>query len=147
MLVCLVIAIFAVGGAIAGDVAAGSAGNNTLHVRLAGLRSNNGHAHCTLFNSDAFPSDDSKAVKEADAPIKNQSAVCDFAGIPPAKYAVVAYHDENNNGKFDQNAIGMPKEGYAFSNNVRPRFSAPSFSDCAFDFKGGDQTITLNMIN
>ena len=139
ILIALSIALLVAPGALAGG------NDNALHVRLVDLRNDNGHAHCTLFNSDAFPSDDSKAVKEADAPIKEGSATCDFAGIAPGRYAVVAYHDENNNGKFDQNMIGMPQEGYSFSNNVRPRFSAPKFDACAFDYKGGD-TITMKMV-
>jgi len=59
---------------------------------------------------------------------------------------VVCFHDENSNGKFDENALGMPKEGYCFSNNVKPRFSAPNFSQCAFDYKGGDQSISITML-
>ena len=59
---------------------------------------------------------------------------------------MVCYHDENNNGKFDENMLGMPKEGYCFSNNVKPRFSAPNFNQCAFDYQGGDQSIAITMI-
>ena len=142
MVIFLAIAILAAADATPGSAAESS----VLHVRILSLRNNSGHAHCTLFNSDAFPKDDSKAVKQADAPIRDNSAVCDFAGIPAGRYAVVAYHDENDNGKFDESMIGMPEEGYAFSQNVHPTISAPSFEECAFDYKGGDQTITLNMI-
>ena len=56
--------------------------------------------------------------------IKDASATIDFDGLAPGKYAMVCYHDENGNGKFDENALGMPKEGYCFSNNIKPRFSA-----------------------
>jgi uncharacterized protein (DUF2141 family) len=41
--------------------------------------------------------------------------------------------------------FGLPKEGYAFSNNVRPVFSPPSFKAAAFDCGGGDQWPTLVM--
>jgi uncharacterized protein (DUF2141 family) len=121
---------------------------NVLRVRLDGFRNNNGKAHCTLYNdAAAFPSHDEKALKQGEAPsIKNAYAEIDFAGIAPGKYALVCYHDENSNGKFDQNALGMPKEGYCFSNNVKPRFSAPDFDQCAFDYKGGDQAISITMI-
>jgi uncharacterized protein (DUF2141 family) len=121
---------------------------NILRVRLDGFRSNNGKAHCTLYNDPAaFPSHDEKAVKQGDASsIKNASTELDFAGIPPGKYAIVCFHDENSNGKFDENALGMPKEGYCFSNNVKPRFSAPNFDQCEFDYKGGDQAISITML-
>jgi len=121
-----------------------------LRVRLDGFRSNNGKPHCTLFNDrdpTAFPSRDEKALKEGSADsIANKSAEVDFSGIPPGRYAIVCFHDENSNGKFDENALGMPKEGYCFSNNVKPRFSAPNFNQCAFLYKGGDQSIAITML-
>jgi uncharacterized protein (DUF2141 family) len=78
--------------------------------------------------------------------IENASTEVGSAGTSPGKYAIVCFHDENNNGKFDENAPGMPKEGYCFSNNVKPRFSAPKFDQCGFDYKGGDQAISITMI-
>ena len=122
--------------------------SGTLRVQLDGFRSDNGKPHCTLYNdAEAFPSHSEKALKEGEAPsIKNKSAEIDFNGIAPGQYAVVCFHDENSNGKFDENALGMPKEGYCFSNNVKPRFSAPGFDQCAFDYKGGDQAIPITML-
>jgi uncharacterized protein (DUF2141 family) len=117
-----------------------------LHVRVVNLRSSTGQVICTLFNSPAaFPSDSSKAVGQIAAPIKDGAAVCSFGGLAPGKYALVVFHDENSNGKFDRNWLGLPKEGYAFSNNVRPVFSPPSFKAAAFDYAGGDQWLTVTM--
>jgi uncharacterized protein (DUF2141 family) len=125
-----------------------SSQQNILRVQLGGFRSNNGKPHCTIYNdAAAFPSHDEKALKESEAPaIANSQAEVDFAGLAPGKYALVCFHDENNNGKFDENALGMPKEGYCFSNNIHPKFSAPTFDQCAFDYRGGDQSIAITMI-
>src|SRR6266851_3060024 len=117
-----------------------------LHVRVVNLRNSTGQVICTLFNLPAaFPSDSSKAVGQIAAPIKDDAAVCSFGGLAPGKYALVVFHDENGNGKFDRNWLGMPKEGYAFSNNVRPVFSPPSFKAAAFDYAGGDLWLTITM--
>ena len=134
--------------AIAAPVRAQSPQQKLLRVRLNGFRSNNGKPHCTLYNDPAaFPSHDEKALKESAAPaIANRSAEVDFTGLAPGKYAMVCFHDENDNGKFDENVLGLPKEGYCFSNNVKPRFSAPDFNQCAFDYKGGDQGISITML-
>lgn len=124
--------------------------SNVLHIRLDGFRNDQGKVHCSIFNDKdptAFPEHEDKWFKDAWTPtIKNAKAEIDFTGLPPGKYAAVCYHDENSNGKFDQNMLGIPKEGYCFSNNVKPRFSAPDFSQCAFDYKGGDQAISMTMI-
>jgi uncharacterized protein (DUF2141 family) len=148
--------LFALSAAIATLTAApafaqnSASAQNLLRVQLSGFRSNKGTARCSLFNDrdpSAFPSNGDKVFKLAMAPsIKNETAEVDFSMIPPGKYAVVCYHDENGNGKFDENLLGMPKEGYCFSNNIKPKFSAPNFDQCAFDYKGGDQSIAITMI-
>jgi uncharacterized protein (DUF2141 family) len=117
-----------------------------LHVRVVNLRNSTGKVICTLFNSPAgFPADSTKALAQVAVPIKDDAAVCSFGGLAPGKYALVVFHDENSNGKFDRNWLGMPKEGFAFSNNVRPVFSPPSFDDAAFDYAGGDRWLTVAM--
>ena len=105
-----------------------------LHVRVVKLHNSNGQVICTLFNSpSAFPSDSTKAVGQIAVPIKDNAAVCSFGGLAPGKYALVTFHDENSNGKFDRNWLGLPKEGYAFSNDVRPVFAPPSFKAASPD--------------
>jgi len=42
-------------------------------------------------------------------------------------YVVALYHDENDNKKIDRTAIGLPAEGYGFSNNPPTLLGLPSF--------------------
>ncbi len=131
---------------IATPAAHAAPGAAALHVRVINLRNSSGQVICTLFNSpNGFPSDSTKAVGQSAVPIKQGVAVCVFGGLAPGKYALVTFHDENGNGEFDRNWLGLPKEGYAFSNNVRPVFSPPSFKAAAFDYAGGDQWLTVVM--
>jgi len=51
-------------------------------------------------------------------------------------YAFAIFHDENNNGELDKNTWGIPKEGYAFSNNVMGTFGPPSFEKASFTCNG-----------
>lgn len=48
-------------------------------------------------------------------------------GVPSGDYAISIIHDANRNGKLDSNFMGMPKEGFGFSNNVMGTFGPPSF--------------------
>jgi hypothetical protein len=59
--------------------------------------------------------------------------------------SVVVYHDVNQNKICDKNFFGVPTEGYAFSNNVRPNLSVPSFEDCCFKFQQ-DRSINIKMV-
>ena len=44
---------------------------------------------------------------------------------------VCIYLDENNNDQCDKNFFGIPTEKFAFSNNIRPILSIPSFESCS----------------
>jgi uncharacterized protein (DUF2141 family) len=67
--------------------------------------------------------------------------------IPSGAYAIAIYQDLNGNGKLDENMFGAPKEPFAFSNNVVPRFSAPKFEECKFDFSKDGQVISINLLD
>lgn len=43
-------------------------------------------------------------------------------------YGLAVYHDEDGNRKFKRSFIGLPAEGYGFSNNASTIFGIPSFS-------------------
>jgi uncharacterized protein (DUF2141 family) len=62
------------------------------------------------------------------------------------EFAMAIYQDEDSNGEINKNMIGVPTEGYAFSNNYKPRIKAPSFSDCMFIYDSSTNTVTMNMI-
>jgi outer membrane protein len=51
--------------------------------------------------------------------------------LPPGKYALLIYHDENNNERIDKNFIGIPIEPLGFANRYSPK-APPSFSRAAF---------------
>jgi hypothetical protein len=80
--------------------------------------------HSRLLYS-GYPQTHAKAYKEMHAAIDGDHAVCEFKDVTPSTYAVIVFHDENQNGKLDKNFIGVPQEGYAASNNVRHLMSAP----------------------
>jgi uncharacterized protein (DUF2141 family) len=68
-----------------------------------------------------------------------------FKDLEAGKYAIVVYHDENHNKICDKNFFGIPTEAYAFSNNMRPKLSAPSFEECAIKLQQ-DRSIDIKMV-
>lgn len=66
--------------------------------------------------------------------------------IPYGVIAVAIYQDMNSNSAFDKNALGLPTEGYAFSNNYRPRLRAPEFDDCKFTYSEKMNRISVDLI-
>jgi len=68
-----------------------------------------------------------------------------FRQLPPGRYAIIVFHDENDNGLLDENALGVPVEGYGFSNNAKGFLSAPSFNAAAITLPLSDQTIDASI--
>lgn len=60
-------------------------------------------------------------------------------------YAIAFYQDMNDSGEIDKNGLGIPKEPYAFSNDIRPKMSAPSFADCKFTYSKTANSIKVKM--
>jgi uncharacterized protein (DUF2141 family) len=46
----------------------------------------------------------------------------------PGVYGLAVYHDANANRRFDRTMIGLPAEGYGFSNNAPTLFGLPRFA-------------------
>ncbi len=66
--------------------------------------------------------------------------------VAPGIYAINGFHDENGNGKFDTNFLGISEEGYFFSNNVRPFLSAPGFEAVKFVVPPEGRAMTVRVI-
>jgi len=77
--------------------------------------------------------------------VRRTEARCDFEDIPPGTYALAVIHDENMNGKLDTNWLGIPKEGYGFSNDVKALLGAPSFSAASFKYDGGTLDLMVSL--
>lgn len=66
-----------------------------------------------------------------------------FDDIVPGEYAVSVIHDQNANGRLDTNFLGIPKEGYGFTNGVQGAFGPPTFEKAKFVLNGGDEKIVV----
>jgi uncharacterized protein (DUF2141 family) len=55
-----------------------------------------------------------------------------FENLPAGDYAISILHDVNKDGKMNTNFMGIPKEGYGFSNNVMGTMGPPSFEKAKF---------------
>ena len=119
-----------------------------IHVKVLNIKNSAGTVACALFESPTgFPLEFLHyATNIMVIKIRDARANFSFLDIPPGTYALAVVHDENMNGKLDTNWMGVPKEGYGFSNEAKAFLSAPSFSAATFRYDGGtlDLTITLH---
>ncbi len=60
-------------------------------------------------------------------------------------YAIALYHDENANQRFDRSGIGLPAEGYGFSNNPATLAGLPSFRSVRLNVPRSGLTTRIQM--
>ena len=95
-------------------------------VEIEGMRNHRGQIHvCLTRNPSHFPDcrEDPEAFRQSVAAASHH---VQFTGFQPGTYALTVLHDENSNGRMDK-VVGVPKEGFGFSQNPIVRFAAPSF--------------------
>jgi uncharacterized protein (DUF2141 family) len=116
-----------------------------LTLTVTGFETVSGTINIGLFNNaDDFPKGD-KEYKLVILDVSGDEMTYIFKDLPQGEYAIALYHDENKDDECNRNFLGIPKEGYGFSNNFKPTFSAPSFDDTKFQLKE-DKSIKIALI-
>ncbi len=115
-----------------------------LTVTITDIRSAKGSLGLSVVDSAAAWNDQAKAVARQRQPVQGAEVVFRFADLPPGDYAVSVMHDENDNGKLDANFMGMPTEGYGFSNNPQT-LRKPTFEQARFPLEAGGSAINVRL--
>lgn len=120
----------------------GISSDTYVNLAIEGLRSSSGLIAVTLYpdNPRRF------LVKKGSIKVSRVPAhapitrLCLF--VPqPGTYAIAVYHDEDGSRKLNRNGIGLPREGYGFSNNPATLAGLPAFKSVRITFpKSGVST-------
>ena len=114
--------------------------SQNMEVVIKNVDASDGNIAAALFSNEADFLKTRFAAKKVKANKGEVHLV--FENIPAGKYALSVYHDANTNGELDKNLMGIPKEGFGFSNDAMGMFGPPDFKKASFDWKG-EQTISL----
>ncbi len=107
-----------------------------LKVQLEKLRNSKGVVEVKLLDEHE------ELIEKTRVKVNNKSAEVVFKGVIPNQYTLLYYHDENENKEMDKNFVGMPIEGYGFSNNAEGRFGPPKLEERLFKVSS-DTTVLL----
>lgn len=113
-------------------IGAGVPAGADLQVQLSGVRSGKGVVHLCLTASPGKFLDcksDPAAVSRTLA--AGAAGRVDLGPVRPGTYALLVVHDENRNGKLDM-MMGIPREGFGFSNNPAMKPRAPKWEEIRF---------------
>ena len=119
------------GLSIAGLLSPGAARAARLDIELTGIENDHGLVRVAVCTPETFTT--KHCPFGGAAPAKPGSVVVSVDGIPPGRYAVQAYHDEDGDGRLRRSLFGIPTEAIGFSRDARVRLGAPSFEDAAID--------------
>jgi len=114
-------------------------------VKATGINNAKGIMEFALYNNSKVFPEVGKTYRLIRKKVSSKEVSVTFVNVPVGKYAACIYHDVNSNNNCDKNFFGIPTEGYGFSNNIRPVFSAPSFEDCAIYVKA-DRVVSIKLI-
>ena len=117
----------------------------TLSVELSNFRNNKGKLYIFIYNyKNQFPDNPYKYFEVDKFNVRNSRMLVNLPKIPKGKYAISILDDENSNEDLDR-FLGIPTEGYGFSNNIRPLFSLPDYEDLVFDLNMKHQKLNLKL--
>tara|TARA_B100000927_G_scaffold126106_1_gene101759 strand:- start:4798 stop:5247 length:450 start_codon:yes stop_codon:yes gene_type:complete len=112
-------------------------GDISLEMEINNLKSNNGPLYIRILDENENP------VVVGTSLVVNYSSRISFDSIFPGKYAIQFFHDENENQKMDFNLIGIPKEKFGSSNDVKPVLGPPKFEKMLFNLTEDKKIIMI----
>jgi uncharacterized protein (DUF2141 family) len=115
-----------------------------LTVKVDGLTNAQGKVVLAIDDSAAAWDDKAPDLASGSVPAAVGEVSYTFKDLKPGTYAVGVFQDENNNGKLDTNFLGIPKEGFGFSNNLKAMRKA-TFQEASFNVGADDSTIVIHL--
>ena len=114
-----------------------------LTVKITDIRANKGSLLVSVVKSEAGWDNKEKPVATEKLAATGKEVELRFS-LPAGTYAVQVLHDENDNGQIDSNFMGIPVEGYGFSNNPQVMRRA-YFSESRFDLGDAPSSVTIRL--
>lgn len=114
-----------------------------LEVVLRGLKSAEGDARIAVHKrvaDIAFPG--GGVVAATIRPAREGEIRVVFTDLDPGEYAVAAFHDADGDGTLARNIVGMPTEGFGFSNGATGFMGPPSFDKAAVTVGAKDARVS-----
>ena len=106
-----------------------TAQNNNIIVTVVNATSDEGKISYTLYIKENFRKE---PIQTNVAKIKEGKSTVVFNNVSVGEYAIICFHDKNNDGKMDFNPNGMPMEDYGASNNVINPYGPPQYEQAKF---------------
>lgn len=119
--------------------------HGSLVISIEGFLNSEGYAMVAVFDSEEAYEKGVPKTAMAKVDVIDQKARIVFDDLKYGTYAVAIFHDQNANGKMDKNFLGIPKESYGHSNNVRGTLGPPAFDKVMFELHNPKKEISIKI--
>ncbi|NRD20469.1 DUF2141 domain-containing protein [Winogradskyella eckloniae] len=109
-------------------------------VTIDNVTSDKGTVKLSLHTADTFMK--GKGVMNAESKIKDGKITVTFKNVVAGDYAIISFHDANDNNQMDFRENGMPLESYGMSNNPMS-FGPPNYDDAKFTVAEKDLELNI----
>lgn len=109
--------------------------NPQLTIKIENIEVFEGDIRIGIFNTSENFLREGLTFKNYKIAVENTTETIIIGDLPKGEYAFLLYHDKNADGKMNRNLLGIPKEPFGFSNNVKPKFAKPTFEECKFSLE------------
>ena len=129
--IIFILSLFLATGCVAPDAKE----TGTLELNLTNIRSSDGEVFVFVYNyENQYPENPFRHYVFDKHALHTDSMAVTLTELPHGDYSIAIFDDENGNEEMDK-FLGLPTEGYGFSNGARPKFvRLPSFYDCLVTF-------------
>jgi uncharacterized protein (DUF2141 family) len=125
---------------------ANAVGMGRLTVEVGGLRNLKGQICINVFSSSkGFPTQGANAVQQRCTKVTERQVTVQFERIPAGTYAIAVLHDANDDGQANRNPLGIPTEGFGFSQNPRILTGPPKFGEAAVLVAGRNTEVRIQL--
>ncbi|UOE49808.1 DUF2141 domain-containing protein [Mucilaginibacter sp. SMC90] len=117
-----------------------------VHIKVTAIRSAKGKLLFSVFkDSQSYTSEKPYKKFVVDKKGLANGTLKTSYQLEPGTYGIIVVDDENENGKIDKNFIGMPKEGFGFSDFFLGKLKKPAFDEFKFELSPAHDQIMIKV--
>lgn len=118
-----------------------------LTINITDIRDIEGEMNIAIFDNSTDFDAKTNWVIATEQTVTGSPMQVKIKNLPAGEYAISVYHDKNNDGELNTNFLGIPKEGFGFSNDAINNFGPPSFDQAKITIAAADQATSIDLVH
>lgn len=106
---------------------------------VVNVSTDSGKVSFALYDKEGFMK---QPLQSKNGKIVDGKSTVIFENLAPGEYAIICFHDKNDNDTMDFQSNGMPMEDYGATNNIM-NFGPPRYDDAKFTVSDKDLTLEI----